>query len=205
MRILVGCECSGKVRDAFIALGHDAVSCDLLPSDRPGPHIQGDLLEVLDRGWDMGIFFPPCTYLCGSGMHWTTRGLRDPRLTEDALEFVRRILAAPIPRKAVENPVGAISSRIRKPNQIIQPWQFGDDASKKTCLWLENLPPLTPTKIIPGRLVTLPSGKVVERWANQTDSGQNRLGPSEDRWKERSETYTGVAQAMAAQWGGKAL
>lgn len=205
MRILVGCECSGKVRDAFIALGHDAVSCDLLPSDRPGPHIQGDLLEVLDRGWDMGIFFPPCTYLCGSGMHWTTRGLRDPRLTEDALEFVRRILAAPIPRKAVENPVGAISSRIRKPNQIIQPWQFGDDASKKTCLWLENLPPLVPTKIIPGRLVTLPSGKVVERWANQTDSGQNRLGPSEDRWKERSETYTGVAQAMAAQWGGKAL
>lgn len=205
MRILVGCECSGKVRDAFIALGHDAVSCDLLPSDRPGPHIQGDLLEVLDQGWDMGIFFPPCTYLCGSGMHWTTRGLRDPRLTEDALEFVRRILAAPIPRKAVENPVGAISSRIRKPNQIIQPWQFGDDASKKTCLWLENLPPLVPTKIIPGRLVTLPSGKVVERWANQTDSGQNRLGPSEDRWKERSETYTGVAQAMAAQWGGKAL
>lgn len=205
MRILVGCECSGKVRDAFIALGHDAVSCDLLPSDRPGPHIQGDLLEVLDRGWDMGIFFPPCTYLCGSGMHWTTRGLRDPRLTEDALEFVRRILAAPIPRKAVENPVGAISSRIRKPDQIIQPWQFGDDASKKTCLWLENLPPLVPTKIIPGRLVTLPSGKVVERWANQTDSGQNRLGPSEDRWKERSETYTGVAQAMAAQWGGKAL
>lgn len=205
MRILVGCECSGKVRDAFIALGHDAVSCDLLPSDRPGPHIQGDLVEVLDQGWDMGIFFPPCTYLCGSGMHWTTRGLRDPKLTEDALEFVRRILAAPIPKKAMENPVGAISSRIRKPDQIIQPWQFGDDASKKTCLWLENLPPLVPTKIVPGRLVTLPSGKVVERWANQTDSGQNRLGPSEDRWKERSETYTGVAEAIAAQWGGKAL
>lgn len=205
MRILVGCECSGKVRDAFIALGHDAVSCDLLPSDRPGPHIQGDLLEVLDQGWDIGIFFPPCTYLCGSGMHWTTRGLRDPRLTEDALEFVRRILAAPIPRKAVENPVGAISSRIRKPDQYIQPWQFGEDASKKTGLWLDGLPKLTPTKIIPGRLVTLPSGKVVERWANQTDSGQNRLGPSEDRWKERSETYTGVSEAMAAQWGGKAL
>lgn len=205
MRILVGCECSGKVRGAFIALGHDAVSCDLLPSDRPGPHIQGDLLEVLDQGWDMGIFFPPCTYLCGSGMHWTTRGLRDPKLTEDALEFVGRILAAPIPRKALENPVGAISSRIRKPDQIIQPWQFGDDASKKTCLWLENLPPLVPTKIVPGRLVTLPSGKVVERWGNQTDSGQNRLGPSEDRWKVRSETYTGVAEAMAAQWGGKAL
>ena len=101
--------------------------------------------------------------------------------------------------------MGAISSRIRKPDQIIQPWQFGDDASKKTCLWLENLPPLVHTKIIPGRLVTLPSGKVVERWANQTDSGQNRLGPSEDRWKERSETYTGVSEAMAAQWGGKAL
>lgn len=205
MRILVGCECSGKVRDAFIALGHDAVSCDLLPSDRPGPHIQGDLLEVLDQGWDMGIFFPPCTYLCGSGMHWTTRGLRDPKLTEDALEFVRRILAAPIPRKALENPVGAISSRIRKPDQYIQPWQFGEDASKKTGLWLENLPPLVPTKIVPGRLVALPSGKVVERWGNQTDSGQNRLGPSEDRWKVRSETYTGVAEAMAAQWGGKAL
>ena len=205
MRILVGCECSGKVRDAFIALGHDAVSCDLLPSDRPGPHIQGDLVEVLDQGWDMGIFFPPCTYLCGSGMHWTTRGLRDPKLTEDALEFVRRILAAPIHRKALANPVGAISPRIRKPDQIIQPWQFGDDASKKTCLWLQNLPPLVPTKIVPGRLVTLPSGKVVERWGNQTDSGQNRLGPSEDRWKVRSETYTGVAEAIAAQWGGKAL
>jgi hypothetical protein len=144
----------------------------------------------------MMIAFPPCTYLCSSGMHWTTRGLRDPKLTEEALAFVHLLLNSGIHRIAIENPVGAINTRICKPSQIIQPWQFGDDASKSTCLWLKNLPLLRPTKLIEGRIV---NGK--RRWANQTDSGQNRLGPSEDRWKKRSETYQGIAEAMAAQWG----
>jgi hypothetical protein len=129
-------------------------------------------------------------------MHWTTRGLRDPQLTEDALEFVRLLLDAPIPRIALENPISVISSRIRKPDQIITPYQFGHDASKKTCLWLKNLPLLTPTQIIEPRIV---DGK--KRWGNQTDSGQNKLGPSDDRWKIRSETYAGIANAMAEQWG----
>jgi len=142
------------------------------------------------------IAHPPCTYLSVSGMHWTKRGLRDPQLTEDALEFVRLLLDAPIERIALENPVSVISSRIRKPDQLINPWQFGHDASKKTCLWLKNLPQLQPTKIIEPRII---NGK--KRWGNQTDSGQNKLGPSEDRWKIRSETYKGIAEAMAQQWG----
>lgn len=202
MRILVGCESSGRVRDAFIAMGHEAISCDFLPTDVPGPHLQMDVLEAIrSHGpWDMGIFFPTCTYLCVSGMHRTVRGLRDPQLTEDALEFVRTLLNCGIPKIALENPVGVISTRIRKPTQLIQPYEFGDDASKRTCLWLVGLPKLVPTLRIPGRKVTLPNGRVVERWANQTDSGQNRLGPSETRWKERSETYLGVAKAMASAW-----
>ena len=195
MRILVACEYSGTVRDAFTAKGHYALSCDLLPTDVPGPHYQGDVFDIINDGWDMMIAHPPCTYLSVSGMHWTARGLRDPQLTEDALEFVRRLMAAPIPRIAVENPISVISSRIRKPDQIINPWQFGHDASKRTCLWLKELPLLTPTAIVEPRIV---NGK--KRWANQTDSGQNRLPPSEDRWKIRSETYTGIAQAMAEQW-----
>lgn len=184
MRVLVGCEFSGVVRDAFIREGHEAVSCDFLDTDSPGPHLLGDVLEMLSHGWDLAIFHPPCTYLASSGMHWTTRGLRDPQLTEDALEFVQKLLDAPIPRIALENPVGAISSRIRKPDQIIQPYQFGHDASKKTCLWLKNLPPLVGTKYVQPRMV---DGK--PRWGNQTDSNQNKLGPSEDRWKLRSATY----------------
>ena len=195
MHILIACEYSGTVRDAFIRAGHDAMSCDLLPTDVPGPHYQGDVFDIINNGWDMMIAHPPCTYLSVSGMHWTARGLRDPQLTEDALDFVRRLMAAPIPRIAVENPISVISSRIRKPDQIINPWQFGHDASKRTCLWLKNLPLLTPTDIVEPRIV---NGK--KRWANQTDSGQNRLPPSEDRWKIRSETYTGIAQAMANQW-----
>jgi hypothetical protein len=195
MHILIACEYSGTVRDAFIAKGHDAMSCDLLPTDVPGPHYQGDVFDIINNGWDMMIAHPPCTYLSVSGMHWTARGLRDPQLTEDALEFVTRLMAASIPRIAVENPISVISSRIRKPDQIINPWQFGHDASKRTCLWLKNLPLLTPTDIVEPRIV---NGK--KRWANQTDSGQNRLPPSEDRWKIRSETYTGIAQAMADQW-----
>jgi hypothetical protein len=195
MRILIACEYSGTVRDAFAAKGHYAVSCDLLPTDAPGQHYQGDVFDIIDNNWDMMIAHPPCTYLSVSGMHWTARGLRDPQLTEDALDFVRRLMAAPIPRIAIENPISVISSRIRKPDQIINPWQFGHDASKRTCLWLKDLPLLSPTKIIEPRIV---NGK--KRWANQTDSGQNRLPPSEDRWKIRSETYEGVAQAMAEQW-----
>lgn len=195
MHILIACEYSGTVRDAFIRAGHDAMSCDLLPTDVPGPHYEGDVFDIINNGWDMMIAHPPCTYLSVSGMHWTTRGLRDPQLTEDALDFVTRLMAASIPRIAIENPISVISSRIRKPDQIINPWQFGHDASKRTCLWLKNLPLLTPTDIVEPRIV---NGK--KRWANQTDSGQNRLPPSDDRWKIRSETYTGIAQAMADQW-----
>ena len=195
-RVLVGCETSGKVRDAFIRAGFDAWSCDLLPTDSPGPHYQCDIFEILNEGWDLLIAHPPCTYLCSSGMHWTTRGLRDPQLTEDALDFVKRLMISKIKHKCIENPVGCISTRIRKWDQMIQPYQFGHDASKKTCLWLENLPLLVPTKEIPARIV---NGK--KRWGNQTDSGQNRLPPSKDRWKLRSETYSGVADAMAEQWG----
>lgn len=195
MRLLVACEYSGTVRDAFIRAGHDAMSCDLLPTDAAGPHYQGDVFDIINDGWDMMIAHPPCTYLSVSGMHWTARGLRDPKLTEDALEFVQRLMDAPIERIAVENPISVISSRIRKPDQIINPWQFGHDASKRTCLWLKNLPHLIPTAIVEPRIV---NGK--KRWANQTDSGQNRLPPSDDRWKIRSETYTGIADAMAQQW-----
>jgi hypothetical protein len=167
------------------------------------------------------IAHPPCTYLSVSGMHWTTRGLRDPQLTEDALDFVRLLMAAPIPRIAVENPVSVISSRIRKPDQIVHPYQFGDDASKKTCLWLKGLPPLQPTKMVWPRMVCcgalVPNGdkygcpncngeKVARpRWGNQCDSGQNKLGPSDDRWKLRSTTYPGIAHACAEQWGGAGI
>lgn len=196
MKVLVACEYSGRVRDAFIARGHEAVSCDLLPSESPGPHIQGDVIPLLTQGWDMLIAFPPCTYLCSSGLHWNKR-VPDRQLeTERALEFVRTLLNAPVPRIALENPIGCISSHIRKPDQIIHPWMFGEDASKATCLWLKGLPSLRPTNIIEGRIV---NGK--RRYANQTDSGQNKLGPSDDRWKIRSTTYLGIANAMAEQWG----
>ena len=194
MRVLVACEESGRVRDAFTRCGHDAMSCDILPSATPGKHYQGDVRDVLDDGWDLMVAHPPCTYLSVSGMHWTTRGLRDPQLTEDALDFVKLLMGAPIRRIAVENPVSVISSRIRKPDQIIQPWWFGEDASKKTCLWLKNLPKLVPTDRLPGDDKT--------RRANQTPGGQNKLGPSKDRAKLRSRTYPGVAKAMAEQWGG---
>jgi site-specific DNA-cytosine methylase len=199
MRILVACEYSGRVRDAFLDAGHYALSCDLLPTDSTHPygeHYQGDVLNLLDEDWDLMIAHPPCTYLSVSGMHWTTRGLRDPQLTEDALNFVRKLLQAPIERIALENPVSVISSQIRKPDQIINPYEFGHDASKKTCLWLKNLPKLASTNFIEPRII---NGR--KRWGNQTDSGQNKLAPSDDRWKIRSETYEGIAQAMADQWG----
>lgn len=206
MRVLIGCERSGVVRRAFRARGHDAWSCDLEPADDASPyHYEGDVLWYASNlDWDLLIVHPPCTYLSVSGLHWNTRRPERAALTEAALGFVRTLLELPRLyykplRLALENPIGCISSRIRKPDQIIQPYEFGDDASKATCLWLEGLEPLRidPSQRVPGRMV---NGK--ERWSNQTDSGQNRLGPSPDRAKIRSETYPGIAAAMAAQWGG---
>lgn len=201
MKVLVACEYSGVVRDAFLSRGHDAVSCDILPSESAaGPHLQCDVLDILGDGWDLMIAHPPCTYLCSSGLHWNKRRPERAEQTELALEFVRALLNAPIPRIALENPIGCISTRIRPPDQTIQPWQFGHDASKATCLWLVGLPALRPTLQVEPRMVG-----PLKRWANQTDSGQNRLPPSADRWKIRSATYAGIAEAMADQWGGQAL
>lgn len=194
MKALINCERSERVREAFEARGWDAWSCDLADSERPASerHIKADAIETAyDRPWDLMICFPPCTYLAGSGLHWNKRG-RDPQLTEKALEFVRLLLAAPIPRIALENPVGCISTRIRKPEQIIQPWQFGHPESKKTCLWLKNLPLLVPTNVLP-----LPE---CGYWNNQTPSRQNKLGPSPTRAIDRARTYQGIADAMAEQW-----
>ncbi len=209
MDVLIACEFSGRVREAFRRRGHNAWSCDLLPADDASPHhLVGDVRDWLARGpdgvtWDVMVAHPPCTYLTVSGLHWNTRDPARARETESALAFVRELMAAPVGAYALENPVGCISSRIRKPDQIVQPYQFGDDASKATCLWLKNLPKLriVPALRYPGRMVTLADGKVVERWSNQTDSGQNRLGPSEDRWKLRSLTYPGIAEAFAENWG----
>jgi len=207
MRILIACEYSGRTRNAFAALGHDVISADFeLAEDGSPYHYQGDVFDLInDQQFDLMIAHPPCTYLSVSGLHWNKRGIivdGRPRveLTEEALAFVRRLMEAPIRKKAIENPVSCISSRIRKPDQIIQPYQFGENASKATCLWLENLPKLTPTKKIDGRLV-VHNGKIVARWDNQTDSGQNNMPPSADRWKERSRTYQGISDAFAAQWG----
>ncbi len=247
MKVLIACEFSGTVRDAFTAAGHHAVSCDLLPTETPGIHYQGDVRHLLD-GWepvqfagnclgcdfneypckvsnldpdecqcigptqsnieyqeidgimlgrrmdkpnyDLMIAHPPCTYLASSGLHWNKRIAGREKLTLDALEFVKVLLNAPIQKIALENPIGKISTAIRKPDQIIQPWQFGHDASKQTCLWLKNLLKLQPTDIIKK-----------SRYANQTPTGQNNLPPSKDRWKIRSKTYSGIAKAMAEQWG----
>lgn len=195
MRVLIACEFSGVVREAFRARGHDAWSCDLLPAqDGSKFHYQDDVLEIMDPGhdvyWDLMIAHPPCTYLASSGLHWNKRTPGRQEETEKALEFVRRLLDAPIKKICVENPVGCISTRIRPASQYIHPWQFGHDASKKTGLWLQNLPNLEPTNIL-----------IKDRYANQTPSGQNNLGPSVDRWKLRSVTYQGIADAMAEQWG----
>jgi hypothetical protein len=190
VRVLIACEFSGVVRRAFRARGHDAWSCDLLPAEDGSPyHYQRDVRELLDDGWDLMIAHPPCTHLAVSGARYFAQKREQQA---EALDFVRALMAAPIPRIAVENPVSIISSRIRKPDQIIQPWQFGHPESKATCLWLKNLPLLTPTNVLPAPA----SG----RWQNQTASGQNRLAPSPDRWKLRSATYAGIAAAMADQW-----
>jgi len=196
MRVLVACEYSGTVRDAFIRAGHYAASCDLLPGESPlGDHYQCSVLDILDHGWDLMIAHPPCTHLAVSGAaHFAAK--QASGVQQEALDFVRALLDAPIPRIALENPVSIISSRIRKPDQIVQPYQFGHDASKKTCLWLKGLPLLKPKQMVEPRLV---DGK--PRWENQTNSGQNRLGPSPDRWKKRSTTFQGIADAMAEQWG----
>lgn len=181
MKVLVACEYSGVVRDAFRVLGHDAWSCDLLPSETDGPHIMGDVSRILDSGWDLMIAHPPCTHLAVSGARWFAEKQEEQR---EALAFVRLLLDAPIPRICVENPVSIISSRIRKPDQTIQPWQHGHGEVKRTCLWLRNLPPLVPTDIVDGREPRI--------W---------RMGPSPERWKERSRTLPGIASAMASQWG----
>tara|TARA_R110000868_G_scaffold162825_1_gene394321 strand:- start:1573 stop:2313 length:741 start_codon:yes stop_codon:yes gene_type:complete len=246
MRVLVACEYSGTVRDAFKLKGHEAWSCDLLPTDRPGLHYQGDVLNVLEGwnpvmytndcdpdgdgicnitqddvseckcygptqdddveykeingelfcrpkenpSWDLMIAHPPCTYLASSGLHWNKRIPGRDQLTLESLKFVTLLFNAPIPKIVLENPIGRINTAIRKPDQIIQPWMFGEDASKSTCLWLKGVPKLEPTDIIKK-----------DRYANQTPSGQNNLGPSKDRWKIRSTTYQGIAEAMATQWG----
>lgn len=211
---MIACECSGVVREAFRKLGHNAWSCDLKPAeDGSRYHITGDVLDVLKtaRGkWDLMIAHPECRYLSSSGLH---RNIGNPerfQKTVDALQFVQRLLAAPIPRIALENPIGAIGTRVRPADQYIQPYEFGEDASKRTGLWLKGLPKLRPTQRVRGRMVTIFNGenalgmrvvRKVERWANQTDSGQNRLGPSETRSADRARTYQGIADAMAEQWG----
>jgi len=182
MRVLIACEYSGTVRDAFLQQGHDALSCDLLPTDVPGPHYQGDVFDIIDQDWDLMIAHPPCTHLAVSGARWFSAKKQEQK---DALRFVERLLNADIPRIALENPVSVISSRIRKPDQTIHPWQFGHGETKTTCLWLKNLPPLVPTNVVSGR-----SNRI------------HMVPPGPDRWKIRSVTYSGIAQAMADQWDG---
>lgn len=181
MKVLVACEFSGRVRDAFLAKGHDAWSCDLLPSDVIGPHYQVDVCQILDQKWDLMIAHPPCTHLAVSGARWFKGKEREQA---DALDFVKQLLNAPIPKIALENPVSVISSHIRKPDQIIQPWMFGHGETKATCLWLKNLPLLKPTNIVNGRVPKV-----------------HYASPGPDRWKLRSITYQGIADAMAEQWG----
>jgi site-specific DNA-cytosine methylase len=184
MRVLVACEYSGRVRDAFIAKGHDAISCDFLETEQPGPHHIGDCLGLAySGGFDMMIAHPPCTHLAVSGArHFASK--QASGVQQEALDFVRALLDAPIPMICLENPVSIISSRIRKPDQIIQPWMFGHGETKATCLWLKNLPKLEPTNIVEGREARI-----------------HKMPPSPDRWKNRSRTFEGIANAMAAQWG----
>lgn len=192
LRVLVACEYSGTVRDERIAHGHDATSCDLLPSETPGPHIQGNVLDVIDHPFDFDLMvaFPPCTHLAVSGARW----FRDKRQEqEEALTFVRLLMNAEIPHIAIENPVSIISSRIRRPDQYIQPWQFGHPETKKTCLWLKGLPPLAPTNDVHDEMLALPP---------KERHRVHHMSPGEDRWRERSRTFSGIANAMASQWGG---
>lgn len=181
MRVLIACEFSAVVREAFTALGHDAWSCDLLPSERPGQHIQGDVCKVLNDGWDLMIAHPPCRYLAVSGARWFKERMQEQSA---ALAFVGWLMAAPIKHIALENPISVISTHIRKPDQIVQPWMFGHPEVKATCLWLKNLPLLKPTNIVEGRTARV-----------------HREPPSPDRWKNRSRTLEGIGKAFADQWG----
>ena len=181
MKVLVACEYSGTVRDAFIAAGHDAMSCDLLPTEKEGPHYQGNVLDILGDGWDLMVAHPPCTHLAVSGARWFKDKVNEQA---EALDFVRILLDAPVDKIALENPVSVISSKIRKPDQVIQPWQFGHGETKATCLWLKNLPKLVATNVVDGR-----------------ENRVHKMPPSPDRWKLRSTTYSGIARAMAQQWG----
>lgn len=188
LKVIIGCEYSGIVRDAFIALGHDAMSCDLLGTEKPGPHYQGDIFDVIDYPWDIGIFHPPCTDLSVSGARHFAAKWMDGRQAASVSFFMRlQKAAAHIPGTAFENPISIMSSLWRKPDQIIQPWQFGHGETKATCLWLKGLPPLVPTEIVEGR-----------------EQRIHKMPPSEDRWKLRSTTYAGIAKAMARQWGSNA-
>lgn len=193
MRVLIACEFSGIVRDAFIAQGHDAMSCDLIPTERPGPHYQGDVMDIIADSWDLMIAHPPCTYLCRQGRRWIGHPKHPDRLklTEEAIDFFKRLHDAPIPRIAMENPVGILNSQFKRPDQIIQPYQFGHDYSKKTCLWLRNLPHLTYTNVIEKTYITTPNGRRFTRgWYEMPRKS-----------KERSRTFQGIANAMADQWG----
>lgn len=183
MKVLVACEFSGIVRDAFRTQGHNAWSCDLLETERPGQHIVGDVLRHLNEGWDLMIAHPPCTFLASSGARWFKSRRRQQNA---AIRFVKDLLAAPIPRIALENPIGVLSTVIRKPDQIIQPWQFGHGETKATCLWLKQLPKLNPTKVVDGREARI-----------------HKMPPDKNRSRDRSRTYKGIADAMAEQWGGK--
>lgn len=193
MRVLIACEFSAVVRNEFRKNGCDAWSCDLLESEGSQRfHIRRDVLEVIGEGWDLMIAHPPCTFTAVSGARWNVTPARQ-RKQRHALRFVRKLMKAPIDRIGLEQPISVVSTKIRKPDQIVQPWWFGEDASKSICLWLKGLPLLQPTNVLPGDRKT--------RRANQTPSGQNKLGPSPDRWRNRSRTYRGLAVAMAAQWG----
>lgn len=183
MKVLIGCEYSGTVRDAFIARGHDAMSCDLLPSEKPGPHYQGDIRDVLNFPWELAVFHPPCTHTSVSGAKHFAAKRMDGR-QQSGVSFVMELARAPIPRLCIEQPVSILSSLWRKPDQIIHPWQFGHGEVKATCLWLVGLPPLVPTQIVEGR-----------------EARVHRMAPSPTRSRDRSATYAGIADAMASQWG----
>jgi len=204
MKVLVACEFSGAVRDAFIGGGHEAMSCDLLPNETPGPHYQGSVMDILNDGWDLMIAHPPCTYLTLTGNKWFKPEFAERFPTrqkdrEDAIQFFMALANAPIPKIAIENPIGIMSSRWRKPEQIIQPWQYGHETTKATCLWLKGLPPLRSTNIVSkGEVVVSKSGNRMSRWYYETSKLPIKGGI---RAKARSVTFQGIADAMADQWG----